>query len=254
MLSSHWPLCVHCFTSLVSFTGFYTEHEPIFCLNLGVGRSVFLYGIWPNLFYYVSYRQSYQPFTTESQVVLAFSFIILEISASFSNSLKLSSVAAILDFTHTARGADETLEIWEPLDTGFELVCLVCWGLWNSSSVLVHNFSLLFSPLIRREIQNSSKIYQEACRKRLTEIILETITLWKIEKVTTTRGFSDWNLVLRGYSLTNTFSMDIDAICPLLSVWRAYSTFITKALIFILMVSKHEAVKCSWFYLKTRAL
>ena len=48
--------------------------------------------------------------------------------------------------------------------------------------------------------------------------------------------------------------MDIDAICPLVSVWRAYSTFITKALIFILMVSKHEAIKCSWFqYSKTRA-
>ena len=37
--------------------------------------------------------------------------------------------------------------------------------------------------------------------------------------------------------------MDIDAICPLVSVWRAYSTFITKALIFILMVSKYEAIK-----------
>ena len=38
VLTSHWPLCVHCFTSLVSFTGFYTEDEPIFCL-LGVGKS-----------------------------------------------------------------------------------------------------------------------------------------------------------------------------------------------------------------------
>ena len=37
VLTSHWPLCVHCFTSLVSFTGFYTEDEPIFCL-LGVGN------------------------------------------------------------------------------------------------------------------------------------------------------------------------------------------------------------------------
>ena len=48
--------------------------------------------------------------------------------------------------------------------------------------------------------------------------------------------------------------MDIDAICPLVSVRRAYSTFITKVLIFILMVSKHEAIKCSWFYSDTRAL
>ena len=49
--------------------------------------------------------------------------------------------------------------------------------------------------------------------------------------------------------------MDIDAICPLVSVWRAFSTFITKALIFILMVSKYEAIKLiSWFYSNTRAL
>jgi len=165
VLTSHWPLCVHCFTSLVSFTGFYTEDEPIFCL-LGVGKSVFLYGIWPNLFYCVSYRQSYQPFTAESQVILAFSFIILEISASFSNSLKLSSAAAILDFTHTARGADETVEIWEPLDTSFQFVQFV--EVCKIVPVSGHNFSLLFSPLIRREIQNWSKIYQEAYRKRPT--------------------------------------------------------------------------------------
>ena len=28
MLSSQWLRCSHCFTSLVSFTGFYTEDEP----------------------------------------------------------------------------------------------------------------------------------------------------------------------------------------------------------------------------------
>ena len=28
MLSSQWLLCIHCFTTLVSFTGFYTEYEP----------------------------------------------------------------------------------------------------------------------------------------------------------------------------------------------------------------------------------
>ena len=28
MLTSQWLLCIHCFTSLVSFTGFYTEDEP----------------------------------------------------------------------------------------------------------------------------------------------------------------------------------------------------------------------------------
>ena len=38
VLTSHWPLCVHCFKLLVSFTGFYTEDEPIFCL-LGAGKS-----------------------------------------------------------------------------------------------------------------------------------------------------------------------------------------------------------------------
>ena len=42
VLTSHWPLCIHCFTSLVSFIGFYTEDELICCL-LGVGKPVFLY-------------------------------------------------------------------------------------------------------------------------------------------------------------------------------------------------------------------
>ena len=28
VLTSQWLLCIHCFTSLVSFTGFYTEDEP----------------------------------------------------------------------------------------------------------------------------------------------------------------------------------------------------------------------------------
>ena len=28
VLTSLWLLCIHCFTSLVSFTGFYTEDEP----------------------------------------------------------------------------------------------------------------------------------------------------------------------------------------------------------------------------------
>ena len=28
VLTSHWLLCINCFTSLVSFTGFYTEDEP----------------------------------------------------------------------------------------------------------------------------------------------------------------------------------------------------------------------------------
>ena len=28
MLPSQWLLCIHCFTTLVSFTGFYTEYEP----------------------------------------------------------------------------------------------------------------------------------------------------------------------------------------------------------------------------------
>ena len=28
MLTSQWLLCIHCFTSVVSFTGFYTEDEP----------------------------------------------------------------------------------------------------------------------------------------------------------------------------------------------------------------------------------
>ena len=28
VLTSHWLLCIRCFTSLVSFTGFYTEDEP----------------------------------------------------------------------------------------------------------------------------------------------------------------------------------------------------------------------------------
>ena len=27
-LTSQWPLCIHCFTSLVSFIDFYTEDEP----------------------------------------------------------------------------------------------------------------------------------------------------------------------------------------------------------------------------------
>ena len=33
VLSSQWLLCIHCFTSLVSFTGFYTEDEPVFIIN-----------------------------------------------------------------------------------------------------------------------------------------------------------------------------------------------------------------------------
>ena len=28
VLASQWLLCIHCFTSLVSFKGFYTEDEP----------------------------------------------------------------------------------------------------------------------------------------------------------------------------------------------------------------------------------
>ena len=28
MLTSQWLLCIHCFTSLVSFTGCYTEDDP----------------------------------------------------------------------------------------------------------------------------------------------------------------------------------------------------------------------------------
>ena len=28
VLTSHWLLCINCFTSLVRFTGFYTEYEP----------------------------------------------------------------------------------------------------------------------------------------------------------------------------------------------------------------------------------
>ena len=28
VLTSQWLLCIHCFTSLVSFKGFYTENEP----------------------------------------------------------------------------------------------------------------------------------------------------------------------------------------------------------------------------------
>jgi len=31
VLTSQWLLCIHCFTSLVSFTGFYTEDGPRFC-------------------------------------------------------------------------------------------------------------------------------------------------------------------------------------------------------------------------------
>ena len=30
VLTSQWPLFFHCFTSLVSFTGFYTEDERFF--------------------------------------------------------------------------------------------------------------------------------------------------------------------------------------------------------------------------------
>ena len=30
VLTPQWLLCIHCFTSLVSFTGFYTEDEPKF--------------------------------------------------------------------------------------------------------------------------------------------------------------------------------------------------------------------------------
>ena len=33
VLSSQWLLCIHCFTSLVSFTGFYTKDEPVFIIN-----------------------------------------------------------------------------------------------------------------------------------------------------------------------------------------------------------------------------
>ena len=29
VLTSQWLLCINCFTSLVSFTGFYTEYEPM---------------------------------------------------------------------------------------------------------------------------------------------------------------------------------------------------------------------------------
>ena len=28
VLTSQWLICIHCFTSLVSFTGFYSEDEP----------------------------------------------------------------------------------------------------------------------------------------------------------------------------------------------------------------------------------
>ena len=30
VLTSQWLLCIHCFMSLMSFTGFYTEDEPFF--------------------------------------------------------------------------------------------------------------------------------------------------------------------------------------------------------------------------------
>ena len=35
VLTSYWLLCINCFTSLVSFTGFYTEDEP----TLGVAQT-----------------------------------------------------------------------------------------------------------------------------------------------------------------------------------------------------------------------
>ena len=33
VLSSQWLLCIHCFTSLVSFTGFYTKDEPVLIIH-----------------------------------------------------------------------------------------------------------------------------------------------------------------------------------------------------------------------------
>ena len=34
MLTPQWLLCIHCFTSLVSLTGFYTEGEPIKLISI----------------------------------------------------------------------------------------------------------------------------------------------------------------------------------------------------------------------------
>ena len=39
VLTSQWLLCIHCFTSLVSFTGFYTEVNPKF-QNLGNKKTI----------------------------------------------------------------------------------------------------------------------------------------------------------------------------------------------------------------------
>jgi len=50
-------------------------------------------------------------------------------------------------------------------------------------------------------------------------------------------GYFDWNPALLGCNLTSLFSEDIAAICPLVNVWKAYSTFTMKHLIYILMVS-----------------
>ena len=33
-LTSQWLLCIHCFTSLVRFTGFYSEDEPLLVLDV----------------------------------------------------------------------------------------------------------------------------------------------------------------------------------------------------------------------------
>ena len=43
VLTSQWLLCIHCFTSLVSFTGFYTEVNPQLAIRRRKGQRVILY-------------------------------------------------------------------------------------------------------------------------------------------------------------------------------------------------------------------
>ena len=65
-------------------------------------------------------------------------------------------------------------------------------------------------------------------------------------------GYFDWNPALLGCNLTSLFSEDIAAICPLVNVWKACSTFTMKHLIFILMVSME--VRRTLFFKRSQIL
>ena len=77
VLTSQWLLCIHCFTSILSFTGFYTEDEPAKIFPFAFTEIGLTYvAAWASLYLYNNcvplFRSSILPCVLEKKIIHTF--------------------------------------------------------------------------------------------------------------------------------------------------------------------------------------